>query len=214
MMPPTVRLPRRRGAGRRGATLLVAALTVVGTVLAGTSGAATDNWPMLQGGPTHTGDASGSPPPPLVRTWQAAAPADARTGFVSVVPGLAVTIGETTVTGFDPTTGTELWTLQDRARGPLTTPVIAPDVGSNGIVIFTEGVGRGTSALVGVDLATRERVWEFPLGDMARGSPTVEQGRAYVGTRDGFVYAVDGATGDQVWRTKTPASVDTTPAVA
>ena len=81
------------------------------------------------------------------------------------------------------------------------------------MVIFTEGVGPGTAALVGVDLATRERAWEVPLGDVARGSPTVEGGRAYVGTRDGFVYAVDGATG-LVWKVKTTASVDTTPAVA
>ena len=82
------------------------------------------------------------------------------------------------------------------------------------MVIFTEGVGRGTAALVGVDLATRERAWEVPRGDVARGSPTVEGDGALVGTRDGFVYAVDGATGDQLWKVKTTASVDTTPAVA
>jgi outer membrane protein assembly factor BamB len=133
---------------------------------------------------------------------------------VAVVPGLAVAVGETTVVGLDPADGHVLWTVDDRKRGPLTTAAIDPGLGANGIMVLTEGDRRGASALVGLDLATRKRLWSLPLGDLVQGSPTVDGGRAFVGARDGFVYAADVATGRLLWKAKTAASVTTTPAAS
>jgi outer membrane protein assembly factor BamB len=132
---------------------------------------------------------------------------------VVVVPGLAVGVARTHVVGLDPLTGDVLWTV-DRARGPLAAPAIDPAVGPNGIVVFTEGDAPGKSALVGLDPATRRRLWSVPLGDLARGSPAIDGGRVFVGSRDAFVYAVDAAGGTLVWKSRTTGGVNATPAVA
>jgi outer membrane protein assembly factor BamB len=132
---------------------------------------------------------------------------------VVVVPGLAIGVARTHVVGLDPSTGQVLWTVE-RARGPLTAAAIDPSVGPSGIVVFTEGNGPGESALVGLDLSTRKRLWSLPLGDLARGSPTIDGGRALVGSRDTFVYAADTATGTLAWKARTTGGVNATPAVA
>jgi len=83
--------------------------------------------------------------------------------------------------------------------GPLSSAAIDPAIGANGIVVFTEGDRAGKSALVGLDPSNQRRLWSLPLGDLARGSPTLDGGRAYVGARDASVYAVDAATGMLLW---------------
>jgi outer membrane protein assembly factor BamB len=149
----------------------------------------------------------------LKQSWRALPSGDAAAASVAVVPGLAVALARTRVMGLDPATGRLLWTV-DRLAGPLAMPAIDPTVGPNGLVVFTEGSEAGKSALVGMDLSTRARLWTLPLGDLARASPTIAGGRVYVGSRDTNVYAADAATGELVWKTRTLGSVIGTPAVA
>ncbi|HYM83182.1 MAG TPA: PQQ-binding-like beta-propeller repeat protein, partial [Candidatus Dormibacteraeota bacterium] len=43
--------------------------------------------------------------------------------------------------------------------------------------------------------------WKFATGGVIAASATVAGGRVYVGSWDGYEYAIDAATGSQVWRT-------------
>src|SRR5687768_2838963 len=56
--------------------------------------------------------------------------------------------------------------------------------------------------------------WEFATGSAIRSSPAVVDGVAYVGSKDGHVYAVDVATGAERWRHATGGPVVASPAVA
>jgi glucose dehydrogenase len=42
--------------------------------------------------------------------------------------------------------------------------------------------------------------WTFPTGDAVTASPAVVGGTVYVGSWDGFFYALDGDTGQQRWK--------------
>lgn len=57
-------------------------------------------------------------------------------------------------------------------------------------------------------------VWRFHTGGRIFGSPAITGGTAYVGSTDGFLYAVDLASGTARWKAKTDARVTSTPAVA
>jgi outer membrane protein assembly factor BamB len=70
-------------------------------------------------------------------------------------------------------------------------------------VYETEGVEQEPTVL-----------WKFDAGDRVFSSPTVTGGRAYFGSDDGALYAVDIETGRQVWRYPTDGKVRSSPAVA
>ena len=56
--------------------------------------------------------------------------------------------------------------------------------------------------------------WAFPTGNRVISSPVMQGGTLYFGSDDGNVYAVDAATGRQVWKRATKGPVPGTPAVA
>jgi outer membrane protein assembly factor BamB len=45
--------------------------------------------------------------------------------------------------------------------------------------------------------------WKFQTGDVVHASPAIAGGRVYVGSWDSYFYALDAATGAEVWRFKT-----------
>jgi outer membrane protein assembly factor BamB len=101
-----------------------------------------------------------------------------------------------------------------KARGASTTAVVPQTVGraweygvGTGVVpsattaagefVFLageDGVVRALSAADG-----RER-WSYLTGGAVRVPPTIWQGRAYVGSSDGWVYCLEAATGRLLWR--------------
>ena len=109
-----------------------------------------------------------------------------------LMPGLAVTTGRTTLFGFDPVSGQVLWSDVERAEGPLAPPAIDSDAR---LLVYTEGNNPRESGVVAVDIASRDRRWKFSLEDISRGGPTVSGGTVFVGSRDRFVYAIDGQRG-------------------
>lgn len=50
--------------------------------------------------------------------------------------------------------------------------------------------------------------WTFPTQDEVLSSPAIVDGTVYVGSTDGFVYAIDQVTGKQRWAYKTPDMVE------
>lgn len=57
-------------------------------------------------------------------------------------------------------------------------------------------------------------VWRFVTGHRVEASPTVAGGVVYIGSRDGYFYALDEASGALRWRFKADAGVSSTAAVA
>lgn len=64
--------------------------------------------------------------------------------------------------------------------------------------------GRKQQCILAIDLTTRKRVWAAPVGrpheDGPRCTPTVAGGRVYAIGTEGFVVAVDAASGKELWR--------------
>jgi outer membrane protein assembly factor BamB len=56
-------------------------------------------------------------------------------------------------------------------------------------------------------------LWRFETSDDVASSPAVVDGVVYVGSNDGYLYALDAATGDRRWRFKTAGPVYPSPAV-
>ncbi len=123
----------------------------------------------------------------------------------AVVAGSLVIFGsgDGNVYALDPATGAAKWTAptDGRIRG---TPAVA-----NGKVY----VGSYDGRLYAFDVATGKRLWRFDTegvklnsGDFGydrrslQSSPAVANGIVFVGARDGFLYAVDAATGAERWR--------------
>lgn len=127
-----------------------------------------------------------------------------------LMPGLAVTTGRTSLFGFDPSSGQVLWSDVERVEGPLAPPAIDPDAG---LLIYTEGNNPRESAVVAVDVTSRDRRWKVSLEDISRGGPTVAGGTVFVGSRDRFVYAIDLERGTVRWKRQLQASVEIAPAV-
>lgn len=88
------------------------------------------------------------------------------------------------VYGLDRATGAIRWTL-NLPWGMLSSPAVVDEV-----LI----VGDAGGTLRAWDISDRVNrpvaLWEVPLGDMIESTPAVWEGRIYVGTRGGFVYAV------------------------
>ena len=53
--------------------------------------------------------------------------------------------------------------------------------------------------------------WDFPTSDTVSASPTVVDGRVYVGAWDGFFYALDSASGSLVWSFQVDCDSNITP---
>jgi len=102
-------------------------------------------------------------------------------------------------------------------RGPIETSRRATLGAIGAGVVGAAGVGSATAgqrAGDGRQPTTDDVVWSFEtdLGVMKSG-PTVVDGTAYVGTRDGVVYAVDEATGELEWEFLTGGIINPSPTV-
>ena len=101
----------------------------------------------------------------------------------------------------DAATGTERW----QARANRTTPAVA-----DGILYYV-----WKSVLYAVDVKTKQPRWQFPAGQYVdiKSSPAVVQGAIYFGSDDGYLYALDAATGRLRWKVKADDDVTSAPAV-
>ena len=74
---------------------------------------------------------------------------------------------------------------------------------------------RGDRAFSGVasgELPDRLKLyWRFETGGAVKSSPVIADGRVFVGSDDGHLYALDLATGDKLWSYKTGDAVEAPP---
>ncbi|HSM43959.1 MAG TPA: PQQ-binding-like beta-propeller repeat protein, partial [Acidimicrobiia bacterium] len=102
----------------------------------------------------------------------------------------------------DLTSGESVWNLTTEAQ-IATSPAL-------GVASLGEGQNPGLVVVVGDDgfvrardavIVTQSLAWPpVRLGAPIRSAPIVEDGRAYVASRDGVVHAIDLASGSEVWR--------------
>ncbi len=90
-----------------------------------------------------------------------------------------------------PASGELLWEFRPK-RACETTPPIA----AGGFVFLGADDGR----LVCVDGVSGNVRWEFLTGGRILSSPTVWEDRVYIGSSDGYAYALEAATGRELWR--------------
>ncbi|MEP6493395.1 MAG: PQQ-binding-like beta-propeller repeat protein [bacterium] len=122
------------------------------------------------------------------------------------------------VYSLDATTGHEQWRYPAGAR-VYSSPAIAAG---------TVFVGGQDGVVHAIDVATGHAKWHFDTEGKrlksadfgfdrttVQSSPAVANGTVYIGARDGFLYALDAATGTQRWRFDHKVSwVNTSPAVS
>jgi outer membrane protein assembly factor BamB len=73
--------------------------------------------------------------------------------------------------------------------------------------------GEGTSELVAVDAATGEILWSHAFEMDNYGGATVVNDLVFTATFDGMIYALDRATGNEVWSYQAPGGINAWPAV-
>jgi eukaryotic-like serine/threonine-protein kinase len=56
--------------------------------------------------------------------------------------------------------------------------------------------------------------WRIQTGGMVESSPTVSGGVVYIGSGDGYLYALDALTGEERWRFGTGRAITSTPTLA
>ncbi|MFF3299207.1 PQQ-binding-like beta-propeller repeat protein [Streptomyces sp. NPDC001741] len=89
----------------------------------------------------------------------------------------------------DPRTGDELW---NHGFDRLT----SDDVTVVGDTLLT----HGEKDLIAVDTRTRKETWTYEADSEVETGLVVEGGKVYFGTKDGALYAVDAASGEEAWR--------------
>jgi len=61
--------------------------------------------------------------------------------------------------------------------------------------------------------AKPDLAWTFSAGKPIKGGAAIAGGRVFVGDDEGFIHAVEFATGKEIWKFKTEASIEATPLV-
>jgi eukaryotic-like serine/threonine-protein kinase len=115
----------------------------------------------------------------------------------------------------DAVTGAEKWKLN--AGSPITS---TPAVAAGNVYVGTyDGRFLALKAASGEAVwsvktgADAPLAWGYESGDFFTSSPTVFDGRVLFGGGDGFLYAVESATGRELWKVKTGGRIRSTPAV-
>jgi len=60
---------------------------------------------------------------------------------------------------------------------------------------------------------TNNTIWNCTTGDSVKSSPAIVYGKLYVGSEDGYIYALNATTGEQIWNFPTGEPVISSPAI-
>lgn len=173
--------------------------------------------PQFRGGPAHRGLADGGGTERFGGVaWRFETGGTVRSSAALSGGVLYVGSSDGVLYAVDADAGTAVWRY-DAGAPVASSPAVA------GEVVL---VGSRDGVLHGVAKADGRPLWRLPTGpdlalpwgregwDYLLSSPAVADGRAYWGSGDGHVYAVDPSSGGELWRFRTGGRVRSTPAVA
>jgi outer membrane protein assembly factor BamB len=210
--------------------MLVSAMRggIAGACLSALAATAQADVPMFRGNAAHTGLFRGEAPVTFTRVKWAFATKGQVLSSPAVVDG-TVYVGSTDahVYAIEAASGGEKWKFQTKAR-VVSSPAVA-----NGVVIVVSYDGN----VYALDAQSGKPRWQFASEgerrfaapgihgglpkemqpdpfDFFLSSAAVANGIAYIGSGDGYVYALDAATGALKWKFKTGNVVHASPAVA
>lgn len=164
-----------------------------------------ESWPIVGGDPAHAGVAEG-PPAPYRQIWSTAIGDPGPVAGPVVLGDLVVVVAQHGVVALSAETG-EIRRELRRVPGPT-----GPAAVDSELLIY--GEGSGLDAYLRASQEDGEGGWRYETKSPVVGGVTVDDGRAYVGGRDGNVHAIDLETGEAVWTFVAPGRVETPPAVA
>lgn len=159
---------------------------------------------MVGGDPSHTGVAEG-PPAPYRTAWSTRIGDPGSVAGPVVLGDVVAVVTQRGVVSLSAETG-EIQREQRRVPGPSGPAAIVDE-----IVIYGEGSGSDAYLRASQEA---ESSWRYETKSPVVGGVTVDDGRAYVGGRDGNVHAIDLETGEAAWTFAAPGRVETPPAVA
>jgi outer membrane protein assembly factor BamB len=169
-----------------------------------------------RGGPAHVGVYRGGGTTIVGMQWRFPTDGDVISSPAVVGDRVYVGSGDGHLYALDRVSGAKIWSF-DAGAAIASSPAVA-----NGLVL----VGSYDGHFFAVDAGTGAVKWRmstgpllpFPWGhesgDRYTSSPTIAKDVALFGAGDGYVYAVDVASGKVRWRAKTDGRVRTSPAVA
>jgi outer membrane protein assembly factor BamB len=123
-----------------------------------------------------------------------------------------IAAGGEVVRGYDPLTGTELWSLQGPTREVIPVIVVGKDLiysasGRNGPTLGLRPGGHG-------DVSATHLVWRAVRGGPHVPSPSLVNGRLYTANDTGIVTCLDAATGKLIYQERLPDQFSASPIVA
>jgi outer membrane protein assembly factor BamB len=83
----------------------------------------------------------------------------------------------------------------------------------NDWAMFGRNLARTASTGPSGKLPQGKLKWSFITGDHIQSSPAVSDGTVYIGSNDGYVYAIDAETGQEKWKYKTGSWVESSPVI-
>lgn len=94
-------------------------------------------------------------------------------------------------TAVDAATGDLVW--HSHLNGIISTPAVVDGV------MYVGDANDRRNQVHAIDARTGISLWSFTTGWSVRASPTVVNGFVYITSLDGYLYALDASTGDEVW---------------
>lgn len=130
-----------------------------------------------------------------------------------------------TLVALDESTGAILWTYDSRATDPDTR--VTGMINHNGVSV-ADGDGDGSlevyfgvvtwgysgNEAISLDEATGNEEWNVSLGGWSTSTPAVHNGKVFIGSDDGNLYALDASKGSILWHYQTKGPVWSAPAVS
>jgi len=162
------------------------------------------DWPMIQGGPSHSAFVSDAVPIPEGQVrWRFESKAPIVSSPAVVQGTVYLSTGDRRVVALEADTGELIW--ESEVTGPVhSSPAVAGDL------LF---VGLKDGRLLALDTADGKIQWEFSTDNWIFSSPSVYRGVVYIGSGDGRIYALDAVTGKKRWSYLTGGGVTSAPAV-
>lgn len=109
--------------------------------------------------------------------------------------------------------GTGHWSVSDSetsSESPRGSEAVPSGTNRDGQTMATSEAAKKVKAL---DADTGEQLWEFTTGGVVQSSPTVLNGKVYVGSFDNYIYALNAETGQKQWQFQTGGQVRSSPTV-